>query len=353
MRGQRDEGHGLGRARGDIIVHKLDVFLATRRARFARNGLLQNDHVDIRIFLHRVDAGAIGVGALQNAETAIDGIGDQRSHAQNLVELFDGPRRERGKRQAIAFRGVEQQTAIGARQRDRAEPRAARRAGMGEQFAKLHRVIECVGADDAGLGRDRVEGGDRARERTRMRERRLATLLRLPELDRDDRLASRARVLAGGDEFINVGDGLDVNEDHFQRLVAGEIGDVVGDAQTRLVAAGNEVARAHAAFLQRLIDENHHAAALANERHLARRHVLPTILGERHETRGLANIAHAVRAGNADARPRDGLAQLLAERRASLVERLAKAGGKHRRAARARRRARGDRLRHAGRGNNN
>ena len=197
---------------------------------------------------------------------------------------------------------------------------------MRQQFAKLHRVVERVGADDARFSGDRVEGGDRARQRPRMRQRGLAAFLRLPELDRDDRLARGARVLAGGDELLDVGDGLDIDENDLQRVVAGEIGDVVGDAQARLVAAGDEVARAHAAFLERLIDEDHHAAALADERHLARRHVLRTILGQRHEPRGLADVAHAVGAGHADARSRDGLAQLLAERRARFVERLAEAG---------------------------
>ena len=74
VRGQRDEGNGFGRARRDIVVDQLDVFLATRRTRLARHGLLQDDHVDIGIFLHRVDAGAVGVGALQHAEAAINGI---------------------------------------------------------------------------------------------------------------------------------------------------------------------------------------------------------------------------------------------------------------------------------------
>ena len=57
---------------------------------------------------------------------------------------------------------------------------------MHEQFGDLDRVVERVGADDADVAGDRVEGFDAAGERAGMGQRGVASRLRLSELDRDD-----------------------------------------------------------------------------------------------------------------------------------------------------------------------
>ena len=120
---------------------------------------------------------------------------------------------------------------------------------MRQQLGHLDHVVERVGADHADLARHRVERLDRARERAGMRHRRLPAAFRLAELERDDVLAGRARVAAGGLELVEVGDRLDIDDDDLQLGLVGEEGDVVADRQPGLVAAGDEIFGGDAALL--------------------------------------------------------------------------------------------------------
>ena len=120
--------------------------------------------------------------------------------------------------------------------------RPVRRAGVDEQFGDLDRVVERVGADDAGFAGDGVERLDAAGERAGMRQRGAAAGFRLAELDGDHRLAGGARQPAGGLELRDLRDRLDIDDDDLELGLVGEERDVVGERQSGLVAAGDQVA---------------------------------------------------------------------------------------------------------------
>ena len=178
---------------------------------------------------------------LEHAEAAVDRVAHQRADREHGVEPFRGRGIERMEFQAAAFRRVEQHAAESARQRDRAKPAAGRRAGMDEQFGDLDRIVERVGADDAGFAGDGIERLDAAGERPGMRERGAAAGFRLPELDGDNRFAGSARQPAGGLEFRDVRNRLDIDDDDLDLGLTGEERDIVGDRQAGLVAAGDQI----------------------------------------------------------------------------------------------------------------
>ena len=105
---------------------------------------------------------------------------------------------------------------------------------------------------------------------------------------------------AGGLECREIRDRLDIDDDDLELRLVGEEGDVVGDRKAGLVAAGDQIFRRDAALLQRLIGEDHHAAALADERDRAAPHRQRAVLGKRDEAALGADIAHAVRARHAE-----------------------------------------------------
>ncbi len=74
-----------------------------------------------------------------------------------------------------------------------------------------------------------------------MRHRGLPAAFRLAELERHDVLAGGARHPAGGLELVEIGDRLDIDDDHLQLGLVGEEGDVVADRQPGFVAAGDEI----------------------------------------------------------------------------------------------------------------
>jgi hypothetical protein len=286
--------------------------------------------------VQRVDAGHEVVGAAEHPETAVDRIAHQRADREHGVEARRRGGRKRRKFEAVALRRVEEEAAIGARERDRAQPAAGRRTGMHQQFGDLDCVVERVGANDADLPRDRVEGLDAAGERAGMGHGGAAPGFRLAELDRDDRLAGRARHAARRFERREPRDRLDIDDDDLQFRLVGEEGDVIGDREPDLVAAGDQVLRRDAALLQRLVGEDHHAAALADERHRASLHVQRTVLGQGYEPARRADIAHAVRSGDCEPGLRDHVGELTSERGAVAIEAFAETGRKDRGAARAR-----------------
>src|SRR5258707_11622414 len=134
---------------------------------------------------------------------------------------------------------------------------------MDDEFDDLDRTIERIGADDAKLSAHRIERLGRPRERSRMRQSGLPARLRLPELDGDDRLAGRAREAAGGREPRDVGERLHIDDDDFEFRFAGKKSDVIGDRQAGLVAARDQILDRYPAFLERSVDVDDDAAALA------------------------------------------------------------------------------------------
>ena len=147
--------------------------------------------------------------------------------------------------------------------------------------------------------------------------------------------------------FASSRDRLDIDDDDLELRLVGEEGDVVGDREPGLVAAGDQIFRPDAALLQRLVGEDHHAAALADERDRARPHRQRTVLGQRDEAAPGADIAHAVRARHGEPGVRDHRGEFAAERGGLRIEAFAEAGGEHRGAARAGGGAALERLDHA------
>ena len=118
-------------------------------------------------------------------------------------------------------------------------------------------------------------------------------------------------------------------------VLVGEEGDVVRDREPGFVAAGDQIVGEDAALLQRLVGEDHHAAALADERDRARLHRQRAVLGQGHEAAAGADIAQAVRARHREPGVRDHGGELASEYGRFSVEAFAEAGREDRCAARA------------------
>ena len=95
-------------------------------------------------------------------------------------------------------------------------------------------------------------------------------------------------------------DRLDIDDDDLEFRLVGEKRDVIRYGQTGFVAAGDQIFGRDPAFLQRRIDEYHHAAALADQRHRPDVQRQRPLLGQRDEAALGADIAHAIGAGNAE-----------------------------------------------------
>ena len=225
--------------------------------------------------------------------------------------------------------------------------RPDRRVGMYQKLGDLDRIVERFGANNAEFAGDRIECLGGAGERAGMRHRGGAAALRLAELDGDDRLSGGAREPAGRLELFQVGNGLDINDDDFQFRLVGKERDVIGKRKAGFVAVGDQVCGVHAALFERLIEEQHHAAALPDQRHRSGLQPQRPILGERDQTALGADVAHAVRAGDREPGVGDHRGELTAELGAFGVEAFAKTRREHRGAACARGRAAAQQFRHA------
>ena len=313
----------------------------------ARQPFLNQHEVDLGVGVQRIDAGHEIVGAAQHPEAAVDRIADQRADRQHGVEPVRGGGRQRRKLEPVALGGVDEEPAIGARQRDGAETAAGRRAGMHQELRDLDRIVEGIGANDADVAGDRVERFDAAGKRAGMGHGGVPSARRMAELDGDDRFARGPRGAAGGLEFRQLRDRLDIDDDDLELGLGGEESDVIGDAEAGFVAAGDKVVGMDAALLQRLVGEDHHAAALADERNRAGLDRQRAVLGQGDEAAARTDIAEAIRARDRKPGLRNGLGELAAECRGRRVEALAEAGGKHRGAAGARGSAAAQGLDHA------
>ena len=122
--------------------------------------------------------------------------------------------------------------------------------------------------------------------------------------------------------FCRVRDRLHIDDDDLELGLVGEEGHVVRHRQAGFVAAGDQIFGTDAALLERRIDEDHHAAALPDQRDRAGAHRQRPVLGQRHQPALGADIAHAVGARYAEAGFRDHGRELAAERRRPRCRRL-------------------------------
>jgi hypothetical protein len=212
---------------------------------------------------------------------------------------------------------------------------APSRRPAGDELRHLDCIVEGVGPDDAELARERIKDLDAAGKRAGVRHGGGAPGFRPAELHRHDLLAGGARHAAGGRELLRIRHCFHVDDDDLELGLIGEESHVVGHREAGFIAAGDQVLRPDAALLQRRIDEDHHAAALPDQRDRAGSHRQGPVFGEGHQPALGADIAHAVGARYAQAGFRDHRLELAAERGGLMVEGFAEAGREHGGAARA------------------
>ena len=198
---------------------------------------------------------------------------------------------------------------------------------MHEAFGGFDQLIEAADANHAFPGRDGVEGLDRAGQRAGMGHRGGAPALRRAELERDHRLAGGARGLAGFAEHFGVPHALEIDHDHADRGIGGEIAHQVGRFEAGLVAGRDHVADADAAILQRLADRHHDRAGLAGDRDRACLHRDDAVVDIGEQVFAGAEIAEAVRAGDGEAGFLDRLLQFDRQPLAFIVLQFAEARG--------------------------
>src|SRR5205823_12178713 len=118
------------------------------------------------------------------------------------------------------------------------------------------------------------------------------------ELERDHRLAGRARGLAGFAKHLGVAHAFEIDNDHAYARIGREIAHQIRRLEARLVAGRDHVTDADAAILQRLADRHHDGAGLTGDRHRSGFHGDDAIvdIGEQLFTR--AEIAETVRPGH-------------------------------------------------------
>ncbi len=299
---------------------------------------VDDDDVGVGIVDHDLDRLHIDGRIDHRGKACIERIADDAAGAEHFCKLVGGIPAQRIEIQAGRGEGVDQQTALAARQRHRGEARGLGRFGMDETLGGFDHFVEAAHADHAFARRDGVEGLDRARERAGMRHGGGASAFGRTELERDHRLAGGARGLAGFAEDLGVPHAFEIDHDHADGRIGREIGHQVRSLQASLVAGCHHIADADAAVLQRLADRHHDRAGLTGDRYRTWFHRDHAVVDVGEHLLAGAEIAKAIRAGNGKAGLLDGLLQFGGELLAFLVLQFAEAGGDDGRRARACRR---------------
>src|SRR5690606_822068 len=103
------------------------------------------------------------------------------------------------------------------------------------------------------------------------------------DLEDDHRLAVFAGKSAGCLELIEILDRFEIAEDDLRRRVLRQKGNIVGAVEADFIAARDELANLNPAVRQDVIGVEQDAAALADQRHLARSNVELAMVDERDE----------------------------------------------------------------------
>ena len=202
----------------------------------------------------------------------------------------------------------------------------------------LDQFVETAHADHAFARRDGIERLDRTGERAGMRHGGGATAFGRTELERNHRLSRGARSLAGFAKHLGVAHALEINHDHADARIGGEIAHQVGRLQPGLVSGRHHVADADAAILQRLADRHHDGAGLAGDRHRSCFHGDDAFVDVGEQVFAGAQIAETIRAGDRKPGLPNGLLQFGGEPLAFIVLQFAEARGDDGRRTGARRR---------------
>jgi hypothetical protein len=222
---------------------------------------------------------------------------------------------------------VDQQAALAAGQGHGGEAIALRRIGVDEALGGFDQLIEAAHADHALAGRNRIESLNGACERAGMRHRSRSSALGGAKLERDHGLAGGARRLAGFTEHLRVPHAFEIDHDHPDARIRGEIRHQVRRLEPGLVAGRDHVADADAAILQRLADRHHDRAGLPGDRHGTRFHGDDAVVDIGEEILACAEIAEAIRPGDGKAGFLDRLLQFDRQPLAFRVLQLAEARG--------------------------
>ncbi|MEY9471659.1 hypothetical protein ABH992_004058 [Bradyrhizobium yuanmingense] len=198
---------------------------------------------------------------------------------------------------------------------------------MHEALGGLDQLVEAADPDHPFARRDRVERLDRAGECAGMRHRRGAAAFGGAELERDHGLARRARRLAGIAERLGVAHAFEVDDDHLDARILGEVAHQIRRLEPGLVARGHHVADADTPVFQRLADRHDDRAGLAGDRHRALFHGDDAIVDIGEELFAGAQIAEAVRARDREPRLAHRSLQFGSELLAFVILQLAEAGG--------------------------
>ena len=132
-----------------------------------------------------------------------------------------------------------------------------------------------------------------------MAHRRRLAAFAAPDLDQEDRLAGRERLLRRRHEGLRPADALDQADDDLGVLVLDQEIDVVGEIEIELVAARHRVGEIEAAQRRLLQPELERAAGLEHDADRARLKPAHALGRIEQELLAERERAHAVRAGNA------------------------------------------------------
>src|SRR5439155_10864307 len=110
------------------------------------------------------------------------------------------------------------------------------------QRERVDHLVQTLDLDDPALIQHGADDLRRAGQRPRVRQHRLARVLRLADFQDDDRLSELARPHRGLPQLRGLPEAFDEYTDHARVLVVDEELHVILDADAGLVAAGNDVA---------------------------------------------------------------------------------------------------------------
>ena len=198
-----------------------------------------------------------------------------------------------GSCQTVGLGGIGKEDAEAAGVGDHADAPAGRYRLRGQQPGDIEELGQRVGADDAGLLEQRVDGDVAAGQRRRMARRGARAGGGAARLDGDDRLAAR-HLGRDASELARVAEALEIQRDHRRARVVGPVGEQVVARYVGLVADRDEVGQADAALREAVEQRQPERAALRQHGDVAGRRPVRREGGvERHRRIGVEH-SHAV-----------------------------------------------------------
>ena len=124
---------------------------------------------------------------------------------------------------------------------------AAEHTSGRQRHGDVQQVAEGLRPDHANLLEQRVIHPVCARQRTRVRDRRLRTRFRAANFERHHRLADTRRLECGRPKFLWIAHAFDIQRNHLGGRIIRQIVDKISQLQIDLVAGGNQLGQTNAA----------------------------------------------------------------------------------------------------------